>query len=118
MELKWLTGGTLLSRDKELIIFYRGKDFLPPAVSSAIEEPRKSGIELYASKPQTRNSSILNLEEQKHKTQEYASESEHEEENDQNLRSRSEKRMLRFSRIAMERTSTKLSIALKNKAKA
>ncbi|KAL6552996.1 hypothetical protein OROGR_006838 [Orobanche gracilis] len=117
-ELKWLTGGTLLSRDKELIIFYRGKDFLPPAVSSAINERRKSGIELDASKTRTGNSSILNLEEQKHKTKEYASESEHEEENDQNLRSRSEKRKLRFPRIAMERTSTKLSIALKNKAKA
>ncbi|KAL6520317.1 hypothetical protein OROMI_032497 [Orobanche minor] len=35
-----------------------------------------------------------------------------------NLRSRSEKRKLRFSRISMERTSTKLSIALKTKAKA
>ncbi|KAL4184905.1 hypothetical protein AMTRI_Chr10g227940 [Amborella trichopoda] len=39
-ELKRLTGGTLLSRDREFIVFYRGKDFLPPAVSSAIEERR------------------------------------------------------------------------------
>ncbi|XP_073117745.1 CRM-domain containing factor CFM2, chloroplastic isoform X2 [Elaeis guineensis] len=43
-ELKQLTGGTLLSRDKEYIIFYRGKDFLPPAVSLAIEERRNGGI--------------------------------------------------------------------------
>ncbi|GJN27346.1 hypothetical protein PR202_gb15363 [Eleusine coracana subsp. coracana] len=40
-ELKGLTGGTLLSRDKESIVFYRGKDFLPPAVSHAIENRRK-----------------------------------------------------------------------------
>ncbi|XP_072972731.1 CRM-domain containing factor CFM2, chloroplastic isoform X2 [Typha angustifolia] len=42
-ELKRLTGGTLLSRDKEFIVFYRGKDFLPPAVSAAIEERRNCG---------------------------------------------------------------------------
>lgn len=35
-----LTGGTLLSRDREFIVFYRGKDFLPFAVSSAIEQQR------------------------------------------------------------------------------
>lgn len=43
-ELKRLTGGTLLSRDKEYMVFYRGKDFLPAAVSSAIEERRKAGV--------------------------------------------------------------------------
>jgi len=40
--LQRLTGGILLSRNKEYIVFYRGKDFLPSAVSSAIEERRKS----------------------------------------------------------------------------
>ncbi|CAN0857514.1 CRM-domain containing factor CFM2, chloroplastic [Linum grandiflorum] len=40
-ELQWLTGGTLLSRDMECIVFYRGKDFLPAAVSSAITERRR-----------------------------------------------------------------------------
>ncbi|XBI92711.1 hypothetical protein VPH35_029711 [Triticum aestivum] len=40
-ELKDLTGGTLLSRDNESIVLYRGKDFLPPAVSLAIEKRRK-----------------------------------------------------------------------------
>lgn len=40
-ELKGLTGGTLLSRDNESIVFYRGKDFLSPAVSLAIEKRRK-----------------------------------------------------------------------------
>ncbi|KAH7688661.1 Poly(A)-specific exoribonuclease PARN protein [Dioscorea alata] len=45
-ELKKLTGGTLLSRDGQFIVFYRGKDFLPPAVSSAIEERRSEIIKL------------------------------------------------------------------------
>lgn len=43
-ELKELTGGTLLSRDREFIVFYRGKDFLPPVVSTAIEERRNFEI--------------------------------------------------------------------------
>lgn len=34
----------LLSRDREFIVLYRGKDYLPPAVSSAIQERRKGGI--------------------------------------------------------------------------
>ncbi|TXG58982.1 hypothetical protein EZV62_016811 [Acer yangbiense] len=42
--LEWLTGGTLLARDREFIVLYRGKDFLPSAVSSAIEERRKHVI--------------------------------------------------------------------------
>lgn len=36
-----LTGGTLLSRNKEFIVFYRGNDFLPPHVSSALAEAEK-----------------------------------------------------------------------------
>uniref|UniRef100_A0A0D9W5X7 CRM-domain containing factor CFM3, chloroplastic/mitochondrial n=1 Tax=Leersia perrieri TaxID=77586 RepID=A0A0D9W5X7_9ORYZ len=36
-------GGTLLSRDNESIVFYRGKDFLPTAISLAIEKRRKHG---------------------------------------------------------------------------
>lgn len=44
--LQKLTGGTLLSRDGQFIVFYRGKDFLPPAVSSAIEERRSEIIKL------------------------------------------------------------------------
>ncbi|CAI9269605.1 unnamed protein product [Lactuca saligna] len=42
-ELQWLTGGTLITRDKEYIVLYRGKDFLPSSVSSAIEQRRKHG---------------------------------------------------------------------------
>ncbi|RLM64568.1 chloroplastic group IIA intron splicing facilitator CRS1, chloroplastic [Panicum miliaceum] len=56
-ELKGLTGGTLLSRDKESIVFYRGKDFLPPAVSLAIEKRRKlGGSTIYKPKPDTEES--------------------------------------------------------------
>ncbi|CAN6235278.1 unnamed protein product [Urochloa humidicola] len=56
-ELKALTGGTLLSRDKESIVFYRGKDFLPPAVSLAIEKRRKWGSStIYEPKPNTEES--------------------------------------------------------------
>lgn len=36
-----LTGGTLLSRNKEYIVFYRGNDFLPPAVTEILKERRK-----------------------------------------------------------------------------
>ncbi|KAL0283910.1 UNVERIFIED_CONTAM: CRM-domain containing factor CFM3A, chloroplastic/mitochondrial [Sesamum angustifolium] len=41
-ELKILTGGTLVSRNKEFIVFYRGNDFLPPGVSSALIEAERS----------------------------------------------------------------------------
>ncbi|KAL0450626.1 UNVERIFIED_CONTAM: CRM-domain containing factor CFM2, chloroplastic [Sesamum latifolium] len=111
-ELKWLTGGTLLSRDKEFIALYRGKDFLPAAVSSAIEERRKYGIDM--SKIRTGNLPILDAKEIKHGTKEYAAEAEHDEESNQ----KSEERKLKFSQAAMERTTTKLSMALAKKARA
>ncbi|MBA0747558.1 hypothetical protein Gogos_004465 [Gossypium gossypioides] len=41
-ELKRLTGGTLLSRNKEFIVFYRGNDFLPPVVTNTLKEMQKS----------------------------------------------------------------------------
>ncbi|CAH9083906.1 unnamed protein product [Cuscuta europaea] len=37
-ELRVLTGGTLLSRNKEYIVFYRGNDFLVPVVAEALKE--------------------------------------------------------------------------------
>ncbi|KAL3512245.1 hypothetical protein ACH5RR_024962 [Cinchona calisaya] len=37
-ELKNLTGGLLLLRNKYYIIMYRGKDFLPPSVAAALTE--------------------------------------------------------------------------------
>lgn len=36
-----LTGGTLVSRNKDYIVFYRGNDFLPPHVMEALKERRK-----------------------------------------------------------------------------
>lgn len=36
-----LTGGTLLSRNKDYIVFYRGNDFLPPVVTEALTERQK-----------------------------------------------------------------------------
>ncbi|XP_056175164.1 CRM-domain containing factor CFM3, chloroplastic/mitochondrial [Syzygium oleosum] len=37
-ELKNLTGGVLLLRNKYYIVIYRGKDFLPPTVATALSE--------------------------------------------------------------------------------
>ncbi|KAL7100771.1 hypothetical protein ACP275_08G015800 [Erythranthe tilingii] len=115
-ELKWLTGGTLLSRDREFIVLYRGKDFLPAAVSSAIQERRK--YEIDASKTRAGNLSNLNEKEHKHETKEYAAEAEQHNETDQNVQVPEKKRRVRFSELAMERTSTKLSMALEKKARA
>lgn len=40
-----MTGGTLLSRNKEYIVLYRGNDFLPPGVSTAlVEVERRTGF--------------------------------------------------------------------------
>lgn len=36
-----LTGGTLLCRNKDYIVFYRGNDFLPPVVRDAVKERSK-----------------------------------------------------------------------------
>ncbi|KAK9101319.1 hypothetical protein Scep_024749 [Stephania cephalantha] len=44
-ELKNLTGGTLVSRNNEYIVFYRGNDFLPPRVTDVLFE-RKKLVEL------------------------------------------------------------------------
>ncbi|KAI3943357.1 hypothetical protein MKW92_003672 [Papaver armeniacum] len=41
-EIKNLTGGTLLSRNKDYIVFYRGNDFLSPDITSALEEQARS----------------------------------------------------------------------------
>ncbi|KAF8113540.1 hypothetical protein N665_0048s0002 [Sinapis alba] len=40
-ELKRLTRGVLVSRNKEYIVFYRGNDSMPPAVSEALNERQK-----------------------------------------------------------------------------
>ncbi|KAK3438008.1 hypothetical protein EUGRSUZ_C02652 [Eucalyptus grandis] len=40
-DLKKITGGTLLCRNKDYIVFYRGNDFLPPVVVEALKEREK-----------------------------------------------------------------------------
>ncbi|KAH9327078.1 hypothetical protein KI387_007256, partial [Taxus chinensis] len=45
-EIKNLTGGTVLSRNKEFIVIYRGTDFLSPTVSAALLEREELAREL------------------------------------------------------------------------
>ncbi|CAN4091195.1 unnamed protein product [Withania somnifera] len=40
-DIKKLTGGMLLSRNKEFLVFYRGKDFLSPEVAEALLEKER-----------------------------------------------------------------------------
>ncbi|XP_062010022.1 CRM-domain containing factor CFM2, chloroplastic-like [Rosa rugosa] len=111
-ELKRLTGGTLIARDREFIVLYRGKDFLPPAVSSAIEERRKSVI--YADN-RSRQLSISATTAQDHKSR-----TDLENKNDLILTNGlpSEKRKLKSTEAAASRASIKLSMALEKREKA
>ncbi|KAK9055602.1 hypothetical protein SSX86_026686 [Deinandra increscens subsp. villosa] len=43
-ELKRLTGGTLVSRNKDYIVFYRGNDFLPPDVTRTLTKAQELSI--------------------------------------------------------------------------
>lgn len=113
-ELKWLTGGTLLSRDREFIVFYRGKDFLPSAVSSAIEERRKQVVE--EEKRSGFNSSVENAKERKQSTTGGVSDDGHANRNNQ--KGVQEKKKLTSVEAAIKRTADKLTTALENKAKA
>ncbi|XP_073138115.1 CRM-domain containing factor CFM2, chloroplastic [Henckelia pumila] len=115
-ELKELTGGILLSRDREFISLYRGKDFLPVAVSSAIERRRRRMLAI--SQPRTDNNVIINTKEYANGINEYSPEVELNEQKDQKSHVLSEPRKLIFSEAAIERTSAKLNIALAKKARA
>ncbi|XP_060187492.1 CRM-domain containing factor CFM3, chloroplastic/mitochondrial [Lycium barbarum] len=53
-ELKVLTGGTLVSRNKDYIVFYRGNDFLPPRVTEALVEAEKRSAFLQDQEEQAR----------------------------------------------------------------
>ncbi|KAL2335609.1 hypothetical protein Fmac_016822 [Flemingia macrophylla] len=109
-EIKHLTGGTLLARDKEFIVFYRGKDFLPAAVSSAIEQRRSIGMY----KLKTRNSlSATVAPDMKHGTIECDSEVK-----GMNFQNDTKQGMLTESEAAIKNTSVRLSMALEEKAKA
>lgn len=116
-ELKRLTGGILLSRDSEFFALYRGKDFLPPAVSSAIEERRKYGI--HGEKERTRcSTSVITVQEPKLDTAECSSESEPDGGNSVERGLLFEQRKLRSTEAAIKRTSIKLSMAIEKKAMA
>jgi hypothetical protein len=45
LHLQKLTGGTLLSRNKEYIVIYRGNDFLPPVVTKTLTERQKLTVD-------------------------------------------------------------------------
>lgn len=49
-----MTGGTLVSRNKEYIVFYRGNDFLPPAVAERLFEREKQAVLQYEKEDQER----------------------------------------------------------------
>lgn len=107
--LQRLTGGILLSRDSEFFALYRGKDFLPPAVSSAIEERRKYGI--HGEKERTRcSTSVTTVQEPKLDTAECSSESEPDGGNNVERGLLFKQRKLRSTEAAIKRTSIKLSM--------
>ncbi|KAF9666419.1 hypothetical protein SADUNF_Sadunf16G0227400 [Salix dunnii] len=117
-ELKWLTGGTLLSRDKEFIVLYRGKDFLPSAVSSAIEDRRKRGdMDKRWTDCITSNETSEELKNRNWSAINAKSTDEIDGTNDRK-RDLSENKNLRSTDAAIKRTSIKLSMALEKKAKA
>ncbi|KAF7113018.1 hypothetical protein RHSIM_RhsimUnG0168000 [Rhododendron simsii] len=116
-ELKWLTGGTLLSWDKEFIVFYRGKDFLPAAVSSAIEERRMCAIPK-EEQGTGYSSSVMTQQECK----DGMVDSSHEDEWD-GIKGRgrnlvSEQKILGFKEADINSTRNKLHVALDKKARA
>uniref|UniRef100_A0A2K2C8M7 CRM domain-containing protein n=1 Tax=Populus trichocarpa TaxID=3694 RepID=A0A2K2C8M7_POPTR len=117
-ELKWLTGGTLLSRDREFIVLYRGKDFLPSAVSSAIEDRRKRGdMDKRWTDCITSNETSEELKDRSWRTTNAKSTDEIDDTNDRK-HDLSENKKLRSTDAAIKRTSIKLSMALEKKAKA
>lgn len=105
---QWWTGGSLLSRDREFIVFYRGKDFLPAAVSSAIEERRKH--EFNVSKSRISKVSIGDEQGSVDTVNEHGSEAEEDKENEQMWLERLKMKKVKSAEAAMERTSTKLTM--------
>lgn len=99
----------MLSRDKEFIVLYRGKDFLPAAVSSAIEERRKYVLDIgrqgETTDSCTTNSNNIQL------TSEYDSKVENNDTDDREFRIVPEQRHQRKTEATIEKTSAKLSKA-------
>ncbi|EEF44949.1 conserved hypothetical protein [Ricinus communis] len=118
-ELKRLTGGTLLSRDREFIVLYRGKDFLPSAVSSAIKERRNHVFNV--AKERTDNSTSAETAKEAEDVEDGTSNSGSQDEfhgNNEQSYDLSKQRKLSFTKEAIKRTSIRLSMALEKKAKA
>ncbi|XP_015082038.1 CRM-domain containing factor CFM3, chloroplastic/mitochondrial [Solanum pennellii] len=61
-ELKVLTGGTLLSRNKDYIVFYRGNDFLSPRVTEALEEAERKSDFLQDQEEQVRQRAATSID--------------------------------------------------------
>ncbi|CAK7327188.1 unnamed protein product [Dovyalis caffra] len=53
-DIKKLTGGMLLSRNKDFLVFYRGKDFLSPEVTEALLEKERLAKSLQDEEEQAR----------------------------------------------------------------
>ncbi|XP_010485497.1 PREDICTED: CRM-domain containing factor CFM2, chloroplastic-like [Camelina sativa] len=115
-ELKWLTGGTLISRDKDFIVLYRGKDFLPFAVSSAIEERRRQTMSMEKSSAHVNK---MTENEEEIKPRDATDDTELEADKKDHLQThRMKPRQLKSPEEILEKTSIKLSMALEKKAKA
>ncbi|KAL2929659.1 CRM-domain containing factor CFM2 chloroplastic [Bienertia sinuspersici] len=115
-ELKCLTGGILLSRDKEFIILYRGKDFLPSAVSSAIEERRRNNI-MQVDKLVDNGSLIKTSENNVLDNKGHASAYATETSKDEKMRNVSQEQKMKSIHKNLTKTSKKLSMALDEKAR-
>lgn len=118
-ELKRLTGGILLSRDKDFIVFYRGKDFLPSSVSSAIEERRRIRMQREKEQAEAESASILPEHFNCEPTMSLLSgENGVTYEPEKSLDSKSDERKIKNNEADFERTKMKLSMALEKKARA
>lgn len=100
----------MLARDKEYITLYRGKDFLPAAVSSAIEERRKQAIrEKHRKDFNSQVADVKELTQSREAVQpivEFASENENTGKNNKNVVPG--KKKLNSTEAAIERTTNKL----------
>eukprot|EP00268_Persea_americana_P028593 TRINITY_DN27751_c0_g1_i1.p1 TRINITY_DN27751_c0_g1~~TRINITY_DN27751_c0_g1_i1.p1 ORF type:complete len:967 (+),score=203.06 TRINITY_DN27751_c0_g1_i1:207-3107(+) len=112
-ELKQLTGGTLISRDREFIVLYRGKDFLPPAVSAAIEERRNNGTRIRKMRMDSGSSVEATVTPTEHLFVD-----ELQEVKDQKKAFTSEQSKLRPKDAAVKSLDAKLSLVLEKKAEA
>ncbi|KAL8260192.1 hypothetical protein R6Q59_028145 [Mikania micrantha] len=57
-ELKKLTGGVLLLRNKYYIVIYRGKDFVPTSVATALAERQEMTKEIQDAEEKVRNGAV------------------------------------------------------------